>query len=132
MVFEGKKLILGKLGLDGHDNGLRIVAKWLVGAGYEVVYVGLYNTPQRIAQTALEENADAIGISFLGCEHLYYAEKLLDELQRNDLGHVKVVLGGVIPPDDVGKLRSMGVNAVFTPGTSKDEILKHIQLLWNQ
>jgi len=132
MVFEGKKLILGKLGLDGHDNGLRIVAKWLVGAGYEVVYVGLYNTPQRIAQTALEENADAIGISFLGCEHLYYAEKLLDELHRNDLGHVKVVLGGVIPPDDVGKLRSMGVNAVFTPGTSKDEILKHIQLLWNQ
>lgn len=132
MVFVGKKFILGKLGLDGHDNGLRIVAKWLVGAGYEVVYVGLYNSPQRIVQTALEENADAIGISFLGCEHLYYAEKLLDELQRNDLDHVKVILGGVIPPDDVGKLRSMGVNAVFTPGTTKPEILNHIQSLWNQ
>lgn len=126
-----EKFIVGKLGLDAHDNGLRIVAKWLVGAGYEVVYVGLYNSPQRMVQMAIEENADAIGISFLGCEHLFYTKKLLDELKRNDLDHVKVVIGGVIPPDDVIKLKTLGVDAVFTPGTRKDEILGHIRSLFS-
>ncbi len=84
MKFKGKKLILGKLGLDAHDNGLRIIAKWLVGAGYEVIYAGLYNNPQRIVQMAIEENADAIGLSFLGCGHLFYAYKLSEELKTKD------------------------------------------------
>ena len=125
-----KKFILGKLGLDAHDNGLRIVAKWLVGAGYEVVYAGLYNSPQRIVQMAIEENADAIGISFLGCEHLFYADKLFDELRRNDLEYMKVVIGGVIPPDDVARLKVLGVNMVFTTGTRKDDILNDLQSLF--
>jgi methylmalonyl-CoA mutase C-terminal domain/subunit len=125
-----KKFILGKLGLDAHDNGLRIVAKWLVGAGYEVVYAGLYNSPQRIVQMAIEENADAIGISFLGCEHLFYTDKLFDELRKNDLEHVKVVIGGVIPPDDVAKLKSLGVDTVFTTGTRKAPILNDLQSLF--
>ena len=129
MAFEKKRVIVGKLGLDGHDNGLRIVAKWLVEAGYEVIYTGLYNSPQRIVQTAIEENADAIGISFLGCEHLYYADKLREELRTSDLEHVKVIMGGVIPPDDVVTLKSLGIDAVFTPGTSKADILDGIKSL---
>ena len=98
-------------------------------AGYEVIYTGLYNSPQRIVQTAIEENADAIGISFLGCEHLYYADKLIEELRTNDLEHVKVIMGGVIPPDDVVALKSLGIAAVFTPGTSKTDILDGIKSL---
>ncbi len=131
MAFEKKRVIVGKLGLDGHDNGLRIVAKWLVDAGYEVIYTGLYNSPQRIVQTAIEENADAIGISFLGCEHLYYADKLIEELRTSDLEHVKIIMGGVIPPDDVVTLKSLGIDAIFTPGTSKANILDGIKSLLN-
>ena len=131
MEFKGKKLILGKLGLDAHDNGLRIIAKWLVGAGYEVIYAGLYNSPQRIVQMAIEENADAIGLSFLGCGHLFYAYKLSEELKTKDFDHVKIIMGGVIPPDDVTKLKSLGVDLVFTPGTPKDRILTNIESLLN-
>lgn len=126
METQRKRLILGKLGLDGHDNGLRIVSKWLSGAGYEVIYAGLYNSAERIVQMAIEENADAIGISFLGCEHLYYTEKLMNTLKKNDMGHVKVIIGGVIPPDDIIKLKSMGAGTVFTPGTHRDVILSGI------
>ena len=131
MEFKGKKLILAKLGLDAHDNGLRIVAKWLVGAGYEVIYAGLYKNPQRIVQMAIEENADAIGLSFLGCEHLFYADKLSEEFKTKDFDHVKIIMGGVIPPDDVTKLKSLGVDLVFTPGTPKDRILTSIESLLN-
>ncbi len=123
MQFDGKKLILGKLGLDAHDNGLRIVAKWLVGAGYEVIYAGLYNNPQRMVQMAMEEDVDAIGLSFLGCEHLYYANKLMAELEKREFGHLKIIMGGVIPPDDVASLKALGVGLVFTPGTPRDQIL---------
>ena len=130
MAFKGKRFVVGKLGLDGHDNGLRIIAKWLMDSGYEVVYAGLYNSTKRIVQTALEEHADAIGISFLGGEHLFYADQLMKELQSNEMGDVKVVLGGVIPPDDVRKLNGLGVHAVFTPGTPKQMILKTIESLW--
>lgn len=131
MGLQRKRLILGKLGLDGHDNGLRIVAKWLVNAGYEVIYAGLYNSPKRLVQMAVEENVDGIGISFLGCEHMYYTEKLLSQLKKDEMGHVKVILGGVIPPDDVRELKTMGVGAVFTPGTPKIEILKAVETLLN-
>jgi methylmalonyl-CoA mutase C-terminal domain/subunit len=129
MGVQRKRLILGKLGLDGHDNGLRIVAKWLVNGGYEVIYAGLYNSPRHLVKMAVEENVDAIGVSFLGCEHLFYTEKLIGELKKSDMEHVKVILGGVIPPDDVRELKGMGVDAVFTPGTPKQEILKAVDAL---
>jgi methylmalonyl-CoA mutase C-terminal domain/subunit len=130
MAFKGKRFVVGKLGLDGHDNGLRIVSKWLTDSGYEVIYAGLYNSTKRIVQMALEENAHAIGISFLGGEHLFYADQLMKELQRNEMGDVKVVLGGVIPPDDVQELKKLGVHAVFTPGTPKQKILDAIDFLF--
>ncbi|RLB07567.1 MAG: methylmalonyl-CoA mutase [Deltaproteobacteria bacterium] len=127
MVYKRRKrIVLGKVGLDAHDNGLRIVSKWLMDSGYEVIYAGLYNTPERIVQVAIEENADAIGISFLGGEHLFYTDKLAKLLKGKDMGDVKLIIGGVIPPDDVDKLKELGASSVFTPGTMRDTIISII------
>jgi methylmalonyl-CoA mutase C-terminal domain/subunit len=126
---KSKRIIVGKMGLDSHDNGIRIVAKWLMDTGYEVIYAGLYNTADRMVQMAMEEDADAIGVSFLGGEHLFYADELIRLLKVQDMGHVRTLLGGVISPQDVGMLKEMGVDAVFTPGTMRDEILGRIDYL---
>jgi methylmalonyl-CoA mutase C-terminal domain/subunit len=114
---------MAKMGLDSHDNGLRIVSKWLADGGYEVIYAGVYNSADRILHMTIEENPDALGLSFLGGEHLHYAEKLIKLLGENDLSNVKIFAGGIIPPNDVVTMKEMGVNAVFTPGTQRPEIL---------
>ena len=129
MSSKGKRIVVGKMGLDSHDNGIRIVARWLMDTGYEVIYAGLYNTAERMVQMAIEEDADAIGVSFLGGEHLFYADRLIRLLKERDMGHVRTLLGGVIAPQDVDSLRKMGVDAVFTPGTMRDEILERIDHL---
>lgn len=126
MTDKRKKIVLAKVGLDGHDNGLQIVSMWLVEAGYEVVYAGLYNTPERVVKTVLEEDAGAIGLSFLGGGHLHYARTFVDLLREKDLADVKLIIGGVIPPSDVEALGTIGVDAVFTPGTRKDAILQRL------
>jgi methylmalonyl-CoA mutase cobalamin-binding domain/chain len=127
-----KRIIMAKMGLDTHDNGLRIVSKWLADRGYEVIYAGVYNSAERILQMTIEENADALGLSFLGGEHLHYAAKLLSMLREQGLENVKVFAGGIIPPADVITLKQMGVNAVFTPGTRRDDILKTIGKCFEQ
>ena len=99
-------------------------------SGYEVIYAGLYNTPERIVQMAVHEHADAIGISFLGGEHLFYADKLVTLLQEEDMGGVKLIIGGVIPPTDVDELKKRGVDAVFTPGTMRETIIHTINDLF--
>lgn len=124
-----KRILIGKIGLDGHDNGIRIVSKWLADAGFEVIYLGLYNTPEGMIKAILQENADLIGCSFLGGEHLFYCRKLLDLLGRNGLEDKKLIVGGVVPPDDVKALQAMGVSAIFTPGTMRDTILQKINEL---
>ena len=124
-----KRVLIGKIGLDGHDNGVRIVSKWLADAGFEVIYLGLYNTPEGIVRAVLQENPDLIGCSFLGGEHLFYSQKLLQLLGQNGLGDRKLVIGGVIPPDDVKTLKSMGVAVVFTPGTMRETIIKKLNEL---
>jgi len=121
-----RKIILAKVGLDGHDNGIRIVSKWLMDGGYEVVYAGLYNTPERVIQMAIEEDADAIGVSFLGGEHLFYARKFMMLLNRKNAPDVRLMIGGVIPPADVEELKRIGVDAVFTPGTRRDAVLARV------
>jgi methylmalonyl-CoA mutase, C-terminal domain len=118
-----KRIIMAKMGLDTHDNGLRIVSKWLADNGYEVIYAGVYNSAERILQMTIEENADALGLSFLGGEHLHYAGKLLSMLREQSLENVKIFAGGIIPPADVITLKEMGVDAIFTPGTRRDDIL---------
>jgi methylmalonyl-CoA mutase C-terminal domain/subunit len=126
-----KRIIVGKMGLDAHDNGLRIIAKWLVDIGYEVIYAGLYNTSERMVRMAVQEDADALGISFLGGEHLYYTNELMDRLNREGMAHIKVIVGGVIPPEDVVVLRRVGADAVFVSGTSRQTILDSIEELFN-
>ena len=123
---SNKRIIMAKMGLDAHDNGLRIVSKWLADAGYEVIYAGVYNSAERILRMVIEENADAVGISFLGGEHLHYSRKLLDLFRQNDLKEVKLIAGGIIPPADVVAMRELGVDAVFTPGTPRAEILERV------
>jgi len=120
------RIIMAKMGLDAHDNGLRIVSKWLADAGYEVIYAGVYNSAERILRMVIEENADAVGISFLGGEHLHYSRKLLDLFRENDLKGVKLIAGGIIPPADVLTMKDLGVDAVFTPGTPRSEILERV------
>jgi methylmalonyl-CoA mutase C-terminal domain/subunit len=124
-----KRILIGKIGLDGHDNGLRIVSKWLADEGFEVIYLGLYNTPEGIVRAVIQENADFIGGSFLGGEHLFYCKKLLQLLRENGLGDKKLIVGGVIPPEDVKALKSMGVSGIFTPGTLRHTIIQKMNEL---
>ncbi len=124
-----KRILIGKIGLDGHDNGIRIVSKWLADAGFEVIYLGLYNTPEGMVKAVLQENADLIGCSFLGGEHLFYCRKLLQLLRQNGLEDKKLIIGGVVPPDDVKALNGLGVSAIFTPGTMRDTIIQKVNEL---
>jgi methylmalonyl-CoA mutase C-terminal domain/subunit len=127
MQTQGKKrILLGKMGLDAHDNGIVIVAKWLSDAGFEVVYAGLYNTPESLVQTAIQEGVDAIGCSFLGGEHLFYTRRLTDLMRERHVDKIKLILGGVIPPEDVDELKRLGVACIFTPGTLRDTIIETI------
>jgi len=124
-----KRILIGKIGLDGHDNGIRIVSKWLADAGFEVIYLGLYNTPEGIVRAMIQENADLVGCSFLGGEHIFYCQKLLQLLRQSGLGDKKLIVGGVIPPDDVKTLKAMGVSAIFTPGTMRNTIIQKMNEL---
>jgi methylmalonyl-CoA mutase C-terminal domain/subunit len=105
---------------------LRIVSKWLADGGYEVIYAGVYNSVERVLRMTIEESADALGLSFLGGEHLHYVQKLMRLLREEGLEKVKVFVGGIIPPDDVVTMKEIGVDAVFTPGTKRAEILSTI------
>jgi methylmalonyl-CoA mutase C-terminal domain/subunit len=124
-----QKVLLAKMGLDGHDNGITIVAKWLRDAGFEVVYAGLYNTPDRVVSAARQEDVGLVGLSFLGGEHFYYSEKLIQRFKEEDMGQVKLILGGVIPPEDVGPLKEMGIAEVFTPGAMRENIIDSFRAL---
>ncbi len=121
-----KRIILAKIGLDSHDNGLRIIARWLMESGYEVIYAGVYNSPEGVVRMALQENVGAIGVSFLGGGHVFYTDRLLQLMKENGVTGVAFFAGGVIPPGDVEKMRAMGVDAVFTPGTRRNVILETI------
>jgi methylmalonyl-CoA mutase C-terminal domain/subunit len=123
------RIIMAKFGLDGHSNGIKIVSKWLQDAGYEVIYMGLYNTAEGVIKAAQEENVDIVGCSFLEGAHMYYAERLMALAAKNKMSKVKFVIGGVIPPDDMPKLKELGISEVYTPGMSKDVIMASIKAL---
>jgi methylmalonyl-CoA mutase C-terminal domain/subunit len=125
-----KRILLGKMGLDAHDNGIVIIAKWLLDAGFEVVYAGLYNSPESLVQTAIQEGVDVIGCSFLGGEHLYYTRRLIDLMNEKNIDNMKLILGGVIPPDDVEELKRLGIACIFTPGTMRDTIIEALNNLF--
>lgn len=120
------RILIAKPGLDGHDRGAKVIARALRDAGHEVIYSGLHQTPAQIAQTALQEDVDAVGLSSLSGAHLSLFPKVVEELATRELGDVLVFGGGVIPDADVAKLGEQGISKVFTPGTPLDEITEWV------
>ncbi len=116
------RVVIAKPGLDGHDRGAKVIARALRDAGFEVIYTGLHQTPEQIAETVLQEDADAVGLSLLSGAHMTLFPKVLELLRERGLGDVLVFGGGIIPEADVAKLEAAGVAALFTPGTPLQRI----------
>jgi methylmalonyl-CoA mutase C-terminal domain/subunit len=112
------RVVVAKPGLDGHDRGAKTITRALRDHGFEVIYTGLHQTPEQIAETTLQEDADAVGLSLLSGAHLTLFPRVLEELRSRDLADVLVFGGGVIPGPDIEALKAQGVAAVFTPGSS--------------
>ena len=121
------RVLVGKPGLDGHDRGAKVIARALRDAGMEVVYTGIRQTPEMIVEAALQEDVDVIGLSILSGAHLALFPKIFDGLRSNGMDDVIVVAGGIIPDDDRAALESMGVAAVFGPGTPTSDIADFIK-----
>ena len=121
------RVVIAKPGLDGHDRCAKIIARALRDAGMEVIYTGLHPTPEQIVETAVQEDADAVGISILSGAHMTLVPKILDGLRENGLDDVLVVVGGTIPTEDSEELRRRGVAAVFTPGAPTGEIVDFLR-----
>jgi methylmalonyl-CoA mutase, C-terminal domain len=121
------RVLLAKVGLDGHDRGIKIVAHHLREAGIEVIYHGLRSTPEQVATAARESGADVVGLSFLAGDHMVIVPRVLSALQRARLGHVVVVVGGIVLARDVPRLEAMGVRRIFLPGTPPGEIVNFIR-----
>jgi methylmalonyl-CoA mutase C-terminal domain/subunit len=121
------RVVIAKPGLDGHDRGAKIIARALRDAGMEVIYTGLHQTPEQIVETAIQEDADAIGISILSGAHMTLVPKILDLLRARGADEVLVVVGGTIPGDDIAELKRQGVAEVFTPGAPTTEIVEFLQ-----
>lgn len=121
------RIVVAKPGLDGHDRGAKVVARALRDAGFEVIYTGLHQTPKQIVETALQEDADAIGVSVLSGAHLVLFEELMAELRARDATDIVVFGGGIIPAADIAALTSMGVAQVFGPGTPMQAIVDWVQ-----
>lgn len=123
------KILIAKVGTDAHDMGITIVERWLTEAGHEVVNLGLYNTPERIAEAAAAARPDIVGLSFLGGEPVTLSRRVLEQLKAQDLAGTVLVAGGVLTPETVEELKALGVAASFTPGTSRETILEEIARL---
>ena len=117
------KILVTKLGLDGHDRGAKVVAKALKDSGFEVVYLGVHRTPEEVIRTAIEEDVDAIGVSILSGSHLELINDLM-KLAKKEGINVPIIVGGIIPPEDIPKLKEMGVVEVCPPGTSLKDIVE--------
>ena len=118
-----KRVLVAKVGLDGHDRGVKVVARILRDAGYEVIYTGLFQTPEKVAAAAVDEDVDAIGLSMLSGAHMTLVPKVVAKLREAGVD-VPVVVGGIIPAGDVQKLIDAGVAAVLTPGATADEMIE--------
>jgi methylmalonyl-CoA mutase, C-terminal domain len=121
------RVVIAKPGLDGHDRGAKVIARALRDAGFEVIYTGLHQTPEQVAETALQEDADAVGLSVLSGAHLTLFPRVIELLREKGVGDVLVFGGGIIPDADVGPLREAGVAGVFTPGTPLSTIVEWLE-----
>jgi len=121
------RVVVAKPGLDGHDRGAKVVARALRDAGMEVVYTGLHQTPEQIVEAAIQEDADAVGLSVLSGAHMTLFAKVVDLLKQRDASDIVVFGGGIIPDDDLPELKRMGVATVFTPGATTTEIVEWVR-----
>jgi len=132
MALENKsdrkiRVLVAKPGLDGHDRGAKVIARALRDAGMEVIYTGLRQTPEMIVTASLQEDVDVIGLSILSGAHNAIVPRVMDLLKQNKMDDVIVVVGGIIPDQDIPALKAMGVGAIFQPGTTMDDIVQYIR-----
>ena len=120
-------MVIAKPGLDGHDRGAKIIARALRDAGMEVIYTGLHQTPEQIVETAIQEDADAVGVSILSGAHMTLVPRIVEGLRANGADDVLVVVGGTVPPDDAAELKALGVAEVFGPGATTSEIVDFLR-----
>ncbi|MBW7884496.1 MAG: cobalamin B12-binding domain-containing protein [Caldilineaceae bacterium] len=121
------RVLVAKPGLDGHDRGAKVVARSLRDAGFEVIYTGIRQTPQMIAEAALQEDVDVVGLSILSGAHMTLCPKVVELLRSQGQENVLVLVGGIIPDEDVERLKALGIQGVFGPGTSTQEIADFIR-----
>ena len=121
------RVVVAKPGLDGHDRGAKIIARALRDAGMEVIYTGLHQTPEQIAATVIQEDADAVGLSILSGAHMTLVPRVVELLREQGAEDVVLTVGGTIPSDDIPELKRLGVAEIFTPGASTDEIVEFIR-----
>jgi methylmalonyl-CoA mutase C-terminal domain/subunit len=121
------RVVVAKPGLDGHDRGAKVVARALRDAGMEVVYTGLHQTPEQIVETAIQEDADVVGLSVLSGAHMTLFRRVIELLAERDASDIVVFGGGIIPPDDIAELESLGVAKIFTPGATTGSIIEWVR-----
>jgi methylmalonyl-CoA mutase, C-terminal domain len=127
MAEKRLRILVAKPGLDGHDRGAKIIARALRDGGFEVIYTGLHQTPEMIAEAAVQEDADAVGLSVLSGAHMTLFPEVMRLLKERGAGEVAVFGGGIIPDDDAEKLKQLGVRQIFTPGASTEDIVKWVR-----
>ena len=118
------RVVIAKPGLDGHDRGAKVIARALRDGGFEVIYTGLHQTPEQVAETVIQEDADAVGLSLLSGAHMTLFPRIIELLKEKGAGDVIIFGGGIIPDADIPKLKEMGVEGVFTPGTPMQSIVE--------
>jgi methylmalonyl-CoA mutase C-terminal domain/subunit len=121
------RVVVAKVGLDGHDRGAKIIARALRDAGMEVIYTGLHQTPEQVVETAIQEDADAIGISILSGAHMTLIPRIIELLKENEAEDILVFCGGTIPKDDIPRLKEAGVDEIFTPGTPTRKAVEYVR-----
>ena len=120
------KILVTKIGLDGHDRGAKVISSLLKEAGMEVIYLGMYQTPEAIIKAAIDEDVDVIGISYLSGEHLIFTPKIVEEMKKNDLDDVLLIAGGTFPAEDIPVMKEMGIDEVFGAGSLTEPIIQYI------
>jgi methylmalonyl-CoA mutase C-terminal domain/subunit len=121
------RVVVAKVGLDGHDRGAKIIARALRDAGMEVIYTGLHQTPEQVVETAIQEDADAIGISILSGAHMTLIPRIIELLKENEAEDILVFCGGTIPKGDIQRLKELGVGEIFTPGTPTKKAVEYVE-----
>jgi methylmalonyl-CoA mutase C-terminal domain/subunit len=119
----GERVLVAKVGLDGHDRGIKVVARILRDAGFEVIYTGLFQTPEKVAAAAIDEDVDVVGLSMLSGAHMTLAPKVVEKMRERGVD-VPVVVGGIIPVQDADKLKALGVAGVLNPGATSDQVVE--------